>query len=309
MKLHQLRFVCEVVDCGFSVSSAALALHTSQPSVSRQIREFETEVGVSIFERSKNRLTGLTRPGLKIVDAARCVLTDCENLTKIAKDLTDEKSGSLTITTSHTHARYVLPSVIQEFIRKYPKVRLSIRQGNPAQIIDWVSSGEADISIVTDPLKARPNLALLPCYEHSKVVLVPKNHPLLKSKRLSIEALADYPLITYESEYSTHWQVLRAFERAGLTPNVVLSATDVDVMKTYVKCGMGIAILAALAYEPREDRQLRAIDARHLFESNKMSVGIRRNSYLPRYAFDFIKMFSPKLNPATVERALRESKR
>lgn len=309
MKLHQLRFVCEVVDRGFNVSRAATALHTSQPSVSRQIHELEVKIGVSIFERSKNRVTGLTPPGRKIVEVARRILNDSGNLLKIAKEFTDQDSGSLTVTTSHTHAQYVLPRVIQQFIEKYPKIRLSIRQGNPTQIINWVGSGEADLSICSDPVRGNVDLVLLPCYDHAKVVLVPEKHPLLKEKTLSIRALADYPLITYDSEFSTHWQVLRAFERAHLTPNIVLSATDVDVMKTYVKLGMGVAIVAELAYDPAQDRQLRAIDARHLFQSNKMNVGIRRNSYLPRYAVDFIQMFSPKLTRAAIEGALTNGRR
>ena len=306
MKLQQLRFLCEVVDRGLSISGAASALHTSQPSVSRQIQALEKELGVAVFERSRKRILALTKPGMEVLQVARRMVHDAENLGRLADEFTARDSGDLVITTSHTHARYVLPSVIKKFAAEYPQVRVILRQGNPTQIAEWASSGAADLSISSEPIRPIPNLALLPCYDHPKIVLTPLKHPLLRARPLTIEALAQYPLITYDSEFATHSQVMRAFERRQLEPNVILSATDVDVMKTYVKHGMGVAIVAALAYDPKEDRALRAVDARHLFEANKIYVGIRKHTYLRGYVFRFIRLFSPRLSRDMVERAVFE---
>jgi LysR family cys regulon transcriptional activator len=295
MTLQQLKYVCEIVDRGFSVSKAATSLHTSQPSMSRQLQAFEKELGFAIFARSKRKILGLTKPGDEVIQVARKVLRATDGLRHIGSDFFAKDSGSLVVTTSHTHARYVLPKVIQEFNRRYPKVRVTLRQGNPTQVAQWVSSGEADLSICSSPTRQVTGLALLPCYDQHKVVLTPRKHPLLKSTPLTIEALAHHPLITYDTDFTTHSQVMRAFEKAGHEPNVILSATDVDVMKAYVKCGLGVAIVAGLAYNAKEDRELRAIDARHLFESNKIFIGIQKHTYVRSYALDFIRLFVPTM--------------
>lgn len=305
MTLQQLTYVREIVDRGFSVSRAAAALHTSQPSMSRQVQALERELGVQVFLRSKRRILGLTPPGEAVCETARKVITATEGLRHIGTDFLAKDSGALVVTTSHTHARYVLPKVIQAFARKYPKVRVTLRQGNPTQVAQWVSTGQADLSICSTPTREIGGLVLLPCYDQHKIVLVPAKHPLLASKRrLTIEALSRWPLITYDTDFTTHSQVMRAFAAADREPNVILSATDVDVMKAYVKCGLGIAIVAGLAYEPKEDRELRALDARHLFESNKIYVGIQKHAYLRGYAFDFISLFSPQITRERVARAL-----
>src|SRR5688572_11437147 len=262
MTLQQFRYVCEIVDRGFSVSRAAASLHTSQPSMSRQVQALEKELGFAVFTRTKRKILGLTKPGGEVLEVARKVLRATDGLRHIASDFSDGDAGTLVVTTSHTHARYVLPRVIQEFNRRHPKVRVTLRQGNPTQVAQWVSAGEADLSICSTPTREITGIALLPCYEQHKVVLTPSKHPLLRAKPLTIAALALYPLITYDTDFTTHSQVMRAFEKAGYEPNVILSATDVDVMKTYVKCGLGVAIIAGLAYDPAEDRTLRAIDAR-----------------------------------------------
>jgi LysR family cys regulon transcriptional activator len=304
VKLQQLKFLCEIVDRELSISNAAAALHTSQPSVSRQIQALEKELGVAVFARSRKRILALTKPGVEVLQIARRMVRDAGNLSQVGNEFTDKDSGDLVITTSHTHARYVLPSVIKKFTAEYPKVRVILRQGNPTQIAEWASSGAADLSISSEPIRPIPDLALLPCYDHPKIVLTPLKHPLLRERTLTIAELARYPLITYDSEFATHSQVMRAFESKQIKPNVILSATDVDVMKTYVKHGMGVAIVASLAYDPKEDRALRAIDAKHLFESNKIYVGIRKQSYLRGYVFRFIRLFSPKLTRDRVERAV-----
>lgn len=295
MTLQQLRYVCEIVDRGFSVSRAAAALHTSQPSMSRQVQALEKELGVPIFTRSKRRLLGLSAPGAQICEAARQALRITDRLRHVGKEFFTRDSGALVVVTSHTHARYVLPKVIQSFTLRYPKVRLTLRQGNPMQVAEWVSAGEADLSICSRPNEDVPGVVLLPCYDQHKIVLVPRGHALLRKKPLSIEALAMYPLITYDTDFQTHSQVTRAFQASGLQPNVILSATDVDVMKAYVKCSLGIAIVAALAYEPKADVDLRPIDARHLFESNKIYVGIQKHALMRDYACDFIRLFAPAL--------------
>ena len=229
MKLQQLRFLCEIVDRELSISNAAAALHTSQPSVSRQIQALEKELGVAVFARSRKRILGLTKPGIEVLQIARRMVRDAENLSQVSNEFTAKDSGDLVITTSHTHARYVLPSVIKKFAAEYPKVRVILRQGNPTQIAEWASSGDADLSISSEPIRPIPNLVLLPCYDHPKVVLTPLKHPLLGKRALTIEELARYPLITYDSEFATHSQVMRAFESRQLKPNIILSATDVDV--------------------------------------------------------------------------------
>lgn len=304
MTLQQLRYLCEVTKHGCNVSKAAAILHTSQPSMSRQILALEEELGITIFTRSKRRLLGLTGPGTEVCDAARKALRIIDGLQHIGQDFLAKDTGTLVVVTSHTHARYVLPEVIQSFIKMYPRVRVMLRQGNPVQVAQWVSSGEGDLSICSKPTREVSGLALLPCYDQHKVVLAPRRHPLLKAQPLSIEALAPYPLITYNTEFPTHSQVMRAFEGSGFQPNVILSATDVDVMKTYVKCGLGIAIIAALAYDPKEDKELRAIDARHLFESNKIYIGVQKHAFLRQYAFDFIRLFAPEMTREKVMEAL-----
>jgi LysR family cys regulon transcriptional activator len=304
MTLQQLKYVCEIVDRGFSVSRAAVALHTSQPSMSRQVQALEKELGVTIFLRSKRRMLGLTSPGAEVCEVARKMLRATDGLRHIGSDFFSKDSGSLIVTTSHTHARYVLPKVIQAFTKMYPKVRVTLRQGNPTQVAEWVSSGQADLSICSTPNRQVAGLALLPCYDQHKVVLTPRRHPLLKARPLTIEAMAGYPLITYDIDFTTHSQVMRAFAQAGFEPNVILSATDVDVMKAYVKCGLGIAIVAGLAYDAKEDQELRAIDARHLFESNKIYIGIQQHAYLRQYAFDFISLFAPAMTKEKVVRAV-----
>ncbi len=304
MTLQQLKYLCEIVDRGMNISAAAQALHTSQPGMSRQIQALERELGVTIFLRGKRRILGLTETGAQVREIARKVLRTTDGLRHIGRDFSALDTGTLTVTTSHTHARYILPGIIQAFSRKYPKVRITLRQGNPVQVAQLVSAGKADLSICSKPAHEVPGLALIPCYDQHKIVLAPARHPLLRMSHLTIKALARYPLITYDSEFPTYAQVMKAFAAADCEPNVILSATDVDVMKEYVKRGLGVAIVAALAYNAKEDRQLRAIDARHLFESNKIYVGVQKHTYVRGYALEFVRLFAPKITRETIERAV-----
>jgi LysR family cys regulon transcriptional activator len=304
MTLKQLRYVCEVVRQGMSVSRAAEALGMSQPGLSRQIAAFEREIGVEIFIRNKKRFLRLTEPGEHVHRVATRMLLDEGSLRSVGREFVDEDHGVLTIATTHTQARYALPRVIQAFARKYPAVSLRLRQGTPSDASRMVAMGTADLSIATMPVEPASGLVFLPCYNLPRVVLVPAGHPLQGGRKLTLATLARYPLITYDHEFISRSKVLAAFERQGLAPSVVLNAIDADVIKTYVELGMGIAIFPAIAYDKRRDKGLRALAAGHLFEANVIHLAIRRNDYLRGYAYAFIAMFAPHFDRAAVQGAL-----
>ncbi|PTQ82522.1 LysR family transcriptional regulator [Nitrosospira multiformis] len=306
MKLQQLRYLCEVANQGLNLSKAAEILHTSQPGISKQIRLLENELGVDIFVRNGKRVVETTPPGRAILEIAERMLRDAKNLKQVGQEFANEASGSLTIATTHTQARYALPSAIQHFTARYPKVRLVLRQGNPTQIAELVTSGVADIAIATEAIELFSELVMLPCYQWNRCVIVPARHPLLKLKELTLEAIAEHPIITYDFAFTGRSKINQAFDAKGLVPNVVLTAIDADVIKTYVELGLGIGILAQMAFEPSRDRHLRAIDASHLFEPSTTRIGISRNSYLRKYVYDFIEMFAPHLDRATVAAAMTE---
>ncbi len=303
MKLQQLRCLVEVARRGLNVSEAAEALHTSQPGVSRQIRALEDELGVEIFVRHGKRLTALTEPGRTAIEIAERILAETTNLKRAGEDFANEKLGTLTIATTHTQARYALPRPVTAFKRRYPKVRLIIHQGNPTQICEQVLAGEADFCIATEAIALYPDLVSLPCYQWNRSIVVPPRHPLLKRKPLTLEALAEHPIVTYDFAFANRSLVEKAFEARGLAPNIVLTALDADVIKTYVELGLGVGILASMAFDARRDRALRAIDASQLFESSTTRMGIKRGAYLRRYAYDFIELFAPHLPRELVTRA------
>ncbi|HUJ86630.1 MAG TPA: HTH-type transcriptional regulator CysB [Burkholderiales bacterium] len=305
MKLQQLRYLVEVARRGLNVSEAAQALHTSQPGVSKQIRALEDELGVEVFERRGKRLTALTEPGKAVIEIAERVLAETANLKRAGAEFADEKLGTLTIATTHTQARYALPQAVAAFKRRYPGVRLLIHQGNPTQICEQVIAGEADLAIATEAIAEYPELVSLPCYQWNRCVVVPPRHPLLKARPLTLEALAAHPIVTYDFAFANRSLVQKAFEARDLAPNVVLTALDADVIKTYVELGLGVGIMAQMAFDPKRDRGLRAIDASHLFESSTTRLGIKRGAWLRRYAYDFIQFFAPHLPRAQVERAAR----
>ncbi len=305
MKLHQLRCICEVVDHQLNVTEAAAAMYTSQPGVSKQIRLLESELGVPIFAREGKRLTAITEPGQEIVRAARRMLREAENIGRIGADYSDQTRGTLTLATTHTQARYVLPPVIQRFRQRFPEVNLQLRQGNPSQICDMTLRGEADIVIATEAVSASDGLVALPCYRWHHCVVVPPDNPLLeKSDPLTLADLAEHPIVTYDFAFAGRSQLNDAFQSAGLTPQIALTALDADVIKTYVTLGMGIGLLADVAFEKQRDSGLRRIDIKHLFPTSTTWVGIRRGSYLRGFIFDFVEMFAPHLGPATLRAAL-----
>jgi LysR family cys regulon transcriptional activator len=304
MKLQQLRYLTEVARRDLSVSAAAEALHTSQPGISRQVKELEDELGVEIFVRHGKRLTSLTEPGRAVLAIAERILAEAENLKRAGQEFANEKLGSLTIATTHTQARYALPKAVAAFKRKYPDVQLFIHQGNPTQICEMVLRGEAEFAIATEQIAEYPELVSLPCYQWNRCVVVPARHPLTRVKPLTLEAVARYPIVTYDFAFANRSLVEKAFEKRGLQPKVVLTALDADVIKTYVELGLGVGIMAAMAFKAKRDAGLKALDAAHLFESSTTRLGIKRGAYLRRYAYEFIEMFVPHLPRLIVEPAV-----
>lgn len=305
MKLHQLRYVREVVKQGMNISMAAEALHTSQPGISKQIQLLESELNLQIFQRSGKRLTGVTEPGKSIVELAERVISDMENIKRIGDEFSHEDIGSLTIATTHTQARYRLPGALKAFMEKYPQVKLNIHQGNPTQVAEQVESGEADIGIATEAISHYEKVLCLPAYQWNRCVVLPHGHPLLDNLPLTLKKLTQYPLITYDFAFTGGSLVSSVFEKEGLVPNVVLTAIDADVIKTYVGLGLGVGLLAAMAYDHERDTNLVAIDASHLFPASTTFVGIRRDAYLRKFAYDFIELLAPHFDRKAVNDALK----
>lgn len=304
MNLRQLQTLCEIVDRGLKVTEAAQATHRSQSSATRQIRLLERQLGFSLFVRSRNKLLGITPQGEEILSIARRMLQDAENMLRIGKNVAHDQEGDFTIATSHTQVRYVLPPVIRQFIERYPRVRLSIRQGNTEQCCDLVALGKADLAICSDPIIVPHELVQIPCFWLYRSVITPRKHPLLRVKPLTLDALARYPLIAYGEAFSGRWIVNKTFADKGLSPRIVLSAVDADVSKVYVGMGLGIAIFANVAFDPKHDAHLRRIDARHLFKPSQLDLVLRRHTCLRTFVFDFIHMFAPKIERADIEQAL-----
>jgi LysR family transcriptional regulator, cys regulon transcriptional activator len=305
MNFQQLRSVREAVRCGFNLTEVAGVLHTSQPGISRQIRELEDELGVDIFVRAGKRLTGLTPPGEAVLPIVERLLLDAENLKRAGDDFKDRTSGGLSIAATHTQARYALPHVVRDFRQLFPQVTLHLHQGSPSQIAQMVLDGEADIGVATEGLTKYDQLVTLPCYRWTHSVIVPPGHELLDGQPLTLQRLARHPIITYDVAYTGRGHIDEAFARAGLQPSVVLAAMDADVIKTYVELGMGVGIVASIAFDAERDRTLRALDARELFEVNLTRLAIRRGAWLRGYAYAFIEAFAPPLTRVVVDEALR----
>ncbi|MEO8171164.1 MAG: CysB family HTH-type transcriptional regulator [Oxalobacteraceae bacterium] len=308
MNLHQLRFVREAVRQNFNLTEAAKALFTSQPGVSKAIIELEEELGVDIFTRHGKRIRGLTEPGHEVLKAVELIMLEIESLKRIGKEYAAQDSGSFTIATTHSQARYMLPKVVQAFTQKYPKVRLSLLQGNPHQITDMVLRDQADVVIATEAIASIDGLISFPCHQWEHVVVVPAEHPLLKSKQITLEEIATYPLITYDSAFSGRNKIDHAFALRGLKPDVLLEAIDADVIKTYVELGMGVGIIAGMAYDAERDKNLQAIPVGHLFGMNVSRVAVKKGAYLRSYVFTFIELLTPTLNRKLVERAMSGEK-
>lgn len=308
MNLHQLRFVREAVRQNFNLTEAAKALFTSQPGVSKAIIELEEELGIDIFARHGKRIRGLTEPGRAVLKAVEVIMKEIDSLKRIGNEYAAQDSGSFTIATTHTQARYSLPKVVQAFAQRYPKVRLSLLQGNPKQVADMVLRDQADIAIATEAIADVEGLVSLPCYQWEHVVVVPPEHPLLKIKTVTLEDIAGYPLITYDAAFAGRNKLDHAFTLRGLKPDILLEAIDADVIKTYVELNMGVGIIAGMAFDPERDRNLRTIAAGHLFGTNVSRVALRQGAYMRGYVYTFIELLAPSLNRKLVDQVLSGEK-
>ncbi len=305
MKLHQLRYLAAVAQNGLNITAAAQKLHTSQPGVSKQIKLLEDELGFQIFTREGRNLTRITPAGQQVIERAVRILQETQAIRDLATELRDEGRGSLSIGTTHTQARYVLPGVIREFRSRYPQVRLNLHQGTTEQIAEMVAHDRIDSAIATGSEHLFEDLTLLPCYRWHRVLVVPRDHPLAGIARPSLKQLGAYPIVTYTFSFTGPSSLQQAFAKAGLTPDVAITARDADVIKAYVRLGLGVGIVAQMAVDAREDADLVAIDASHLFAPHVTWIGFRRGVLLRKYMYDFIQLLAPHLDRRLVERAHR----
>ncbi len=301
MNFQQLRIVRETVRQNFNLTEVANALHTSQSGVSKHIKDLEDELGVELFVRKGKRLLGLTLPGQEMAQIAERILRDTQNIKKLGEQFANSRKGNLTIATTHTQARYALPGVVTAFKREFPDVTLILHETSPTQIATMLVEGTADIGIATEALEDVPELATFPYYSWRHGVVVPAGHPLERVKPLTLEAIADFPVITYHQGLTGRGRIDRAFERAGLDPNIVMAALDADVIKAYVELDLGVGIIASMAFEPSRDTRLRRLDAAHLFDVNVSRLAARRGAYLRGYAYRFIELCSADLTEAAVK--------
>ncbi len=304
MKIQQLRYIVEIVNQNLNITEAANTLYTSQPGISKQVRLLEDELGLEIFERNGKHIKAITPAGRKIVAIARELLVKTQAIKSIADEYTRPNHGELRIATTNTQARYVLPSVIERFTKQYPEVSLHVHQGSPTQIYDALLSGVVDLAITTEAQYLFDDVILLPCYKWNRSVIVKKEHPLAECRKLTIEELGKYPLVTYTFGFTGVSDLDYAFNRAGILPNIVFTATDADIIKTYVRLGLGVGIMASMAYT-EADNDLVSIDASHLFKSSTTQIAFKHSTFLRNYMYDFINYFSPHLTRTQVEKAER----
>lgn len=304
MKLQQLRYIWEVAHHGLNVSATAQSLYTSQPGISKQIRLLEDELGVEVFVRSGKHLTQVTKAGEAILKSAGEILSKVEGIKQMAQEFSDPNRGSFSVGTTHTQARYALPSVVSEFVKQFPDVSMHLHQASPAQIAEMVSEGHVDMAIATEALDNRPELMVFPCYSWNRVVVVPKDHPLCKLQQLSLSDLVRYPIVTYVPGYTGRSALDRAFTQQGLLPRIVFTATDADVIKTYVRMGLGIGVIAKMAFDEQADHDLVAINVDHLFEPSVTKIALRRGTFMRSYMYDFIELFAPHLTRDLIDQAV-----
>ena len=305
MKLQQLRYIWEVARHNLNVSATAERLYTSQPGISKQIRLLEDELGVPIFARNGKNLTELTPAGKAIIRLAGDIMEKSQDIRNVADEFRDQKKGALSIATTHTQARYALPSIVKAFMQRYPGVSLNLHQGTPMQISELASKGVADLAIATEALDLFDNLVMFPCYRWNRCVLVLKDHPLVDSQELTLKEVAKYPIITYVFGFTGRSRLDEAFSQENLQPDVVLTAVDADVIKTYVRLGLGIGIIANMAYDPQTDNDLVALDASHLFGTSTTSVGLRKETFLRSFVYEFIEGLAPHLNKEMVQKVMK----
>ncbi|MFP6808618.1 MAG: HTH-type transcriptional regulator CysB [Pseudomonadales bacterium] len=303
MKLQQLRYIWEVAHHDLNVSVTAQSLFTSQPGISKQIRLLEDELGVEVFARSGKHLTRITPAGETIIEKAGEILRKVDSIKRVAQEFSNEKSGSLKVATTHTQARYALPPMISKFIEMYPKVSLHMHQGTPMQIAEMAASGTVDFAIATEAMEHFGDLVMLPCYRWNRCIVVPENHPLTKISTLTLADIAAHPIVTYVFGFTGRSKLDEAFMQQGLKPQVVFTATDADVIKTYVRLGLGVGIMAQMAYDQEQDEGLVSLDVGHLFDVSTTMIGCRRGTFLRGYMYEFMTLFAPHLTREIVTEA------
>ncbi len=306
MKLQQLRCIFQIVQSEFNISKASEVLNTSQPGVSKQIKLLEDEIGIKIFQRNGKRLVGLTEPGKTVLESIEAILQESNNIKVISEEYIQKDQGTFTIATTHTQARYKLPNVVEEFVKKYPKINLNIHQGNPSQVTEQIISGKADVGIATESINLSDDIHTIPCYQWNRCIVMPKNHPLTKARRITLENLALYPMITYDYAFTGSTIVSEVFKNANIEPNIMLTAIDADVIKTYVSLNMGIGLIAEMAYDKNKDYPLVSRDVSHLFPQSTTYIGIRRENFLRKYTSDFISMFIPQTSEKELKKILNK---
>lgn len=307
MKLQQLRYLVSIVRNNLNISAAAESLYTSQPGVSKQLKLLEEELGVQLFNRHGKNLTHLTPVGRHIITRAESILQEVKNIRALAEEFRDDRQGTLSVATTHTQARYALPRVVQAFRQRYPEVKLHFHQGTPQQIAEMAAGGQVDFAIATEALELFDNLIMLPCYHWNRSILTPADHPLAALESITIQELARYPIVTYVFGFTGRSKLDAAFRAAAVTPNVVFTAADSDVIKTYVRLGLGVGILASMALEPEGEEDLVALDASHLFKASTTRIGFRKGTFLRGYMYEFMQLFAPHLTTLRVDQAVHAS--
>ena len=301
MNFQQLRIVRETVRQNFNLTEVAEALFTSQPGVSKHIKDLEDELGVELFNRKGKRLTGLTEPGKELIGIVERLLLDAQNIKQLADQFTQKDEGQLVVATTHTQARYVLPQVVKQFKDAFPKVHLVLHQGSPEEIVSLLQTGQADIGIATEALEGAEQIVTFPYYQWHHAVIVPEGHPLEAQKNLTLGQVAEYPVITYHEGFTGRGQIDKAFANDGLTPDIIMSALDADVIKAYVELGLGVGIVASMAYSDVRDQGLALLETEHLFRRNTTVIGVRRGHYLRGFAYRFIELCSPAHDETSVK--------
>jgi LysR family cys regulon transcriptional activator len=302
MKLQQLKYMLAIVDNGLNITAAAEKLYTSQPGVSKQLKLLEEELGLQLFTRKGKSLGGITAAGQQVIDRARLIMSEVDNIRSLASDFYHEEEGTLSIATTHTQARYVLPDVIREFRDRYPKVSLNLHQGTSEQIADMVAANEIDFAIATGSHELFGDLLLVPSYHWDRKIVVPKSHALAElDRKLTLADIAEHPLVTYVFSFGGQSSLKRAFAEQGLEPDVVFTARDADVIKTYVRMGLGVGIVASMAEDCDDKKDLTALDAEGLFPRSTTWIGFRKDIVLRRYMLDFVQLFAPHISPDQLE--------
>ena len=303
MKLQQLKYLLAIVDNGLNITAAAEKLYTSQPGVSKQLKLLEEELGLQLFTRKGKSLGGITAAGTQVIERARLIMAEVDNIRSLASDFYREEEGTLSIATTHTQARYVLPDVIREFRDRYPRVSLNLHQGTSEQIADMVTANEIDFAIATGSHELFDDLLLVPSYHWDRKIVVPRDHPLTRlDRKLTLADLAEYPLVTYVFSFGGQSSLKRAFADQGLEPDVVFTARDADVIKTYVRMGLGVGIVASMAEDCDDGKDLTAIDAEGLFPRSMTWIGFRKDVVLRRYMLDFVQLFAPHISADQLEK-------